>query len=204
LNKVNILVLVSGTGTNLQALLDAERSGGLGAGTIVAVVSDTLDAPALGRATVAQVPAFTVLPDKTLPKSRRRQELSDQILIIAEKNHVKLIVLAGFLSILTGTLIDRYAGCIINLHPSLLPRFGGAGMYGRRVHEAVLAAGETESGCTVHSVDAGTDTGPILLQRKVSVLPDDTPETLADRIHCEEHKALVEAVALMVDRLGQR
>jgi phosphoribosylglycinamide formyltransferase-1 len=89
---------------------------------------------------------------------------------------------------------------MINLHPSLLPKFGGKGMYGEKVHRAVLDVRETESGCTVHLVDAGTDTGPILLQRKVPVLPDDTPEALAARIHPEEHIAIVEAVRMMVGR----
>ncbi|MDR0758781.1 MAG: phosphoribosylglycinamide formyltransferase, partial [Treponema sp.] len=113
-----------------------------------------------------------------------------------------LIVLAGFLSILEGGIVDEYAGRIINLHPALLPKYGGAGMYGERVHRAVLAAGEAESGCTVHLVDAGTDTGPVLLQRRVPVLAGDTAETLAERIHGEEHIAIVEAVMLMIQRLA--
>ena len=107
-------------------------------------------------------------------------------------------MLAGFLSILRGPLIAAYAGKIINLHPSLLPKYGGPGMYGERVHRAVLAAGETESGCTVHLVDEGTDTGPILLQRKVPVLPGDDADTLAQRIHAEEHAAIVDAVVMML------
>jgi phosphoribosylglycinamide formyltransferase-1 len=91
---------------------------------------------------------------------------------------------------------------MINLHPALLPKFGGRGMYGEHVHKAVLAAGERESGCTVHLVEAGTDSGPILLQRRVPVLVNDTPETLAERIHKEEHIAIVEAVRMMVSRLN--
>jgi phosphoribosylglycinamide formyltransferase-1 len=113
-------------------------------------------------------------------------------------------VLAGFLSILVGKIIERYSGRIINLHPSLLPKFGGDGMYGEKVHRAVLAAKEKESGCTVHLVDAGTDTGPILLQRKVPVLPGDTPESLAERIHRKEHTALVDAVKIMTGKLQFR
>jgi phosphoribosylglycinamide formyltransferase-1 len=110
------------------------------------------------------------------------------------------VVLAGFLSILAGEFIHAYGGRIINLHPSLLPKCGGPGMYGLRVHRAVLAAGEQESGCTVHLVDAGTDTGPILLQRRVPVLAGDTPERLAERIHREEHSAIVEAAAMMAEK----
>jgi phosphoribosylglycinamide formyltransferase-1 len=122
-------------------------------------------------------------------------------LSLAETYHIDLVVLAGFLSILAGKIIEKYSGRIINLHPALLPKFGGDGMYGEKVHRAVLEAGEKESGCTVHLVDAGTDTGPILLQRKVPVLQGDTPDSLAERIHKEEHIAIVEAVRMMVERL---
>jgi phosphoribosylglycinamide formyltransferase-1 len=120
------------------------------------------------------------------------------MLRVCREKKIGLIVLAGFLSILAGAILKEYSGRIINIHPALLPRFGGQGMYGERVHRAVLAAGETESGCTVHIVDAGTDTGPILLRRKVPVLPGDTPETLAGRIQKEEHVAIVEGVKIMV------
>jgi phosphoribosylglycinamide formyltransferase-1 len=198
----NIMALVSGSGTNLQALLDAGKTGGLGSGRIALVVSDRSDAYALERAKNAGVPAVVAEPDKTIPVNERRQKLSDYILQLAETHHIDLIVLAGFLSILTGEIIRRYSGKMINLHPSLLPQFGGKGMYGEKVHRAVLDAGEKESGCTVHLVDAGTDTGPILLQRTVPVLPHDTPETLAARIHPEEHIAIVEAVKIMVEKLN--
>jgi phosphoribosylglycinamide formyltransferase-1 len=210
---LNIMVLVSGGGTNLQALLDTEKTGGssrgfgrgigLGDGKIALVVSDRGDAYALDRAKAAGVPTVVAEPDKTIPANERRQKLSDDILQLAETHHIDLIVLAGFLSILTGEIVQRYSGKMINLHPALLPKFGGKGMYGEKVHRAVLDAGEKESGCTVHLVDAGTDTGPILLQRTVPVLPDDTPETLAERIHPEEHIAIVEAVRMMVARHGR-
>jgi phosphoribosylglycinamide formyltransferase-1 len=139
--------------------------------------------------------------DRSLPKPLRRRELSNRILRRARERGTDLIILAGFLSILEGEILDAYRGRIINLHPSLLPKFGGPGMYGDRVHRAVLQAGETESGCTVHLVDAGTDTGPILVQRRVPVLPGDTVETLAERIHHEEHIAILEAAAMMIERL---
>ena len=193
------MVLVSGGGTNLQALLDAEKK--LGPGKIALVVSDRPGVYALERAKNAGVPAIIVESDKNIPKSERWQKLSDNILNLAKIHDIKLIVLAGFLSILAGKIIQDYSSRIINLHPALLPKFGGDGMYGENVHRAVLDAGETESGCTVHLVDAGTDTGPILLQRKVPVLPGDTPDSLADKIHKEEHIAIVEAVKIMTERL---
>jgi phosphoribosylglycinamide formyltransferase-1 len=198
---VNILVLVSGGGTNFQALLDAEKTGGLGPGKLAVAVSDRPEAYALERAKLWGIPVYVEEPDKRLPKAERRRELSDRIFRIARENRISLIVLAGFLSILEGKIIQYYSGRIINLHPSLLPKFGGMGMYGNHVHKAVLDAGEKESGCTVHLVDAGTDTGPIILQRKVPVMIGDTPDALADRIHDEEHIAIVEAAALMAERI---
>jgi phosphoribosylglycinamide formyltransferase-1 len=199
-NPVKLLALVSGNGTNLQALIDAEKAGGLGSGAIIGVISDRSDIYALERAKAAGIPVYTEIP--RAPEGKPQYDLSDGILRIARKEGAGLIILAGFLSILAGELIDAYAGRMINLHPSLLPKFGGEGMKGLYVHQAVLAAGETESGCTVHLVDAGIDTGTILLQRRVPVLPGDTPQSLADRIHHEEHIALIEAVAMMVRRLG--
>jgi phosphoribosylglycinamide formyltransferase-1 len=208
-----MLVLVSGGGTNLQALLDAEKQGRFGdpspsgreriarVARVALVVSDRPEVYALKRAEAAGVPALTEPVNLLLPPKERRRDLSDRILGIAREWKIGLVVLAGFLSILEGEFIQAYGGRIINLHPSLLPKFGGPGMYGLRVHRAVLEAGEKESGCTVHLVDAGTDTGPILLQRKVPVLPGDTPEDLAERIHREEHIAIVEAAAMMVKKI---
>jgi phosphoribosylglycinamide formyltransferase-1 len=197
-------VLVSGNGTNLEALINAERRGALEGGRIDAVISDREGVYALERARRGGIPGMVEAPDRTLPREARRRELSDRILAIARRRGAALIVLAGFLSILEGELIGEYAGRIINLHPALLPKYGGRGMYGERVHRAVLAAGERESGCTVHLVDRGTDTGPILLQRRVPVLPGDSPEGLAARIHGEEHIAVVEGAALMLKRLRER
>jgi phosphoribosylglycinamide formyltransferase-1 len=203
---VSIMVLVSGGGTNLQALLDAQKDGvfacGGGNGEIALVVSDNPAAYALERAKAAGVLAVTVELDKNKTREERRQEISDHILRLAESHHIDLIVYAGFLWILKGKIIEAYAGRMINLHPALLPKFGGKGMYGEKVHRAVLDAGEKESGCTVHLVDAGTDTGPILLQRRVPVLSGDTPDTLAERIHEQEHIAIVEAVKIMVERVN--
>jgi phosphoribosylaminoimidazolecarboxamide formyltransferase/IMP cyclohydrolase len=195
------MVLVSGGGTNLQALLEAEQTGRLGPARLAVVVSDRPGAYALERAKRWGIPVYVEEPNKRLGKDERRRELSDRLFTIARDHHVRLIVLAGFLSILAGRVIRHYSGRIINLHPSLLPKYGGEGMYGERVHRAVLDSGDKESGCTVHLVDAGTDTGPILLQRKVPVMRGDTPDALADRIHEQEHIAIVEAAAMMAERL---
>ena len=203
--NVNILVLVSGSGSNLQALIDAEKNGALvSSGRITVVISDRDGAYALKRAKAAGIPAFVEKPDLRLPKRERRQELSDRILCLCRKMQINLIVHAGFLSILAGPIINEYSGRMINIHPALLPKYGGQGMYGLNVHQAVLAAGEKESGCTVHLVDAGTDTGPILLQRKVLVLPGDSPETLAERVLKEEHVAIVEGVRMMIGAFNEK
>ncbi|MDR2144022.1 MAG: phosphoribosylglycinamide formyltransferase [Treponema sp.] len=200
---MNILILVSGNGSNLQALIDAEKAGRI-KGRVAAVVSDRAGVFALERAKKAGIPALVEEPDRRLPTEDRRRELSDRITRIAGNYDAGLIVLAGFLSILRGNIISGYSGRIINLHPSLLPKYGGAGMYGEKVHRAVIEAAESESGCTVHVVDEGTDTGPILIQRKVPVLGGDTPESLAERIPAQEHAAIVDAVIMMEERLEKR
>jgi phosphoribosylglycinamide formyltransferase-1 len=208
LHQINIIVLVSGNGTNLEALIGAERDGRFNfeknTGHIAAVISDKGGAYALTRAEAAGIPSFTETPDFTLPAKERRRELSGRILRIAREQKADIIILAGFLSILEGDIIEAYGGRIINIHPSLLPKFGGPGMYGERVHRAVIEAGEKESGCTVHLVDAGTDTGPILLQRRVPVMAGDDPATLAERIHREEHQAITDAAVMMIRRLTKK
>ena len=204
MSKINIMALVSGGGTNFQALLEAEKAGKLGPGKLAVAVSDRREAYALERAKLWGIPVYIQEPDKSLPLDARRIELSDRICTIARENDVSLIVLAGYLSIIAGKILRYYTDRIINLHPSLLPKYGGMGMYGEHVHRAVLNAGEKESGCTVHLVDAGTDTGSILLQRKVPVLPGDTPDALADRIHEQEHIAIVEATAFMARRIRRQ
>ncbi|MDR0563222.1 MAG: phosphoribosylglycinamide formyltransferase [Spirochaetaceae bacterium] len=186
MSNLKLTVLVSGNGSNLHALIDAEKRGDLAGCRIAAAVADR-PCHAIERAKTAGIPGYTL----------SKGNLSEQIMDIAGQNGTRLIVLAGFLSILTGKILEAYAGKIINLHPSLLPKFGGKGMYGTKVHQAVLAAGETESGCTVHLVNAGIDCGPILLQRRVPILPGDDPHTLAERIHQEEHIAIVEGTLMM-------
>ena len=194
---VNIMALVSGGGTNLQALLEAEKKGELGEGKLVLVVSDRPGAYALERAKKWGIPVFVEEPDMRLAREERQLELSERLFRLARESNIGVIVMIGFLSILAGKILRHYSDRIINLHPSLLPKYGGDGMYGERVHRAVLDAGDRESGCTVHFVDEGTDTGKILLQRSVPVLTGDTPDSLADRIHSEEHIAIVEAVKIV-------
>ncbi len=198
------MVLVSGGGTNLQALIDAEKSGKLGNGVIAAVISDRPDVFATERAKQAGIPVFVEAPQKKLSWAERNFELSNRILEKAKLLDIDGIILEGFLSILQGPLISAFFGKMINLHPSLLPKFGGNGMYGMKVHQAVLDAGAAESGCTVHFVDDGTDTGPIILQRKVPVLPGDSPEDLAERIHHEEHTAIVDAAVILIKSLHEK
>ncbi|MBQ9206925.1 MAG: phosphoribosylglycinamide formyltransferase [Treponema sp.] len=207
---MRIAVLVSGGGTNLQALIDYEKSHADCPYTIALVVSNTKNAYALERAKNAGVQAEIRSPFSVLGKERaenasrdeKRIAISDAILDLCRKNNIEAIVLAGYLSVLGGAIIEAYSGRIINLHPALLPKFGGVGMWGHNVHEAVLAAGETESGCTVHLVDAGCDTGKILVQKKVPVLPNDTPDSLYARIAPEEHKAMVEGVCMLAQKLN--
>lgn len=188
-----IAVLASGGGSNLQALLDAQE-GGIFDGRIVRVFSNVPGAGALARAEKHGSPTACIA-SKGYSGSR---ELYDaEILGILEGDAVDLVCLAGYMRILTPVLVRRFRDRMLNIHPALLPKFGGAGFHGRRVHEAVLEAGEKESGATVHFVDEGTDTGPILLQERVPVMPGDTPETLAARVLETEHRIYPQALRLV-------
>ena len=205
-----IAVFVSGSGTNLQALIDYEKSHTSCPYRIRLVVSDRKDAYALERAKKAGiatelVSAYAVLgKEKAEAASRdeKRLAVSNAALAACKKHKADAIVLAGWLTVLCGPIIGEYSGKIINLHPALLPKFGGTGMWGRRVHEAVIAEGETESGCTVHFVDSGCDTGAILVQKKVDVMPGDTPDTLYARIAPVEHEAIVESALILAKKLS--
>ena len=207
---LSIAVFVSGSGTNLQALIDYEKSHASCPYRIRLVVSDKKDAYALERAKKAGiatelVSAYAVLgKEKAEAASRdeKRLSVSNAALAACKKHKADAIVLAGWLTVLCGPIIGEYSGKIINLHPALLPKFGGVGMWGRRVHEAVIAEGEKESGCTVHFVDSGCDTGAILVQKKVSVMPGDTADTLYARIAPVEHDAIVEGACLLAEKLS--
>ena len=206
---MKIAVLVSGGGTNLQALIDYEKSHRDCPYTIALVASDRKAAFALERAKAANiaseiVSSYAILgaeKAKAASRDEKRFAISDRVLSLCKERGIDAIVLAGFLTVLGGAIIEEYSGKIVNLHPALLPKFGGEGMWGHFVHEAVIASGETESGCTVHLVDAGCDTGKILVQKRVPVLPSDTPDTLYARIAPEEHKAIVEGVCLLAQMI---
>ena len=137
---------------------------------------------------------------KAATRDEKRTAVSDRVLELCVENGVEGIVQAGWLTVLCGEILKEYNGKIINLHPALLPKFGGVGMWGHHVHEAVLAAGEKESGCTIHLVTGECDGGKILIQKKVPVMPDDTPDSLYDRIAPEEHKAIVEGTIMIVQQ----
>lgn len=189
----------------MQSLIDYEKSAAECPYKIVAVCSNTKNAFALERAKKAGIPAFVKSPFSVMGKQaaqnasreQKNAAVSDAVFELCKEFRADLIVLAGYLSVLCGKIISEYEGQIINLHPALLPKFGGVGMWGENVHRAVLASGEKESGCTVHFADGGCDTGKILIQKKVSVLPGDTVESLYARIAPKEHEAIVEAVLML-------
>ena len=188
-----IAVLVSGSGTNLQALIDAQKAGQLGGGEIVAVLSSKEGAYALERAAKAGIPGF-VLPRKSFPDNgAMTRAIVDEL----QSLQVDLVVLAGFLHILTGEIVAAYPNAILNVHPALIPSFCGAGAYGLHVHEQALAYGVKVTGATVHFVNEEPDGGPIVLQKAVSVREGDTPEALQRRVMEEaEWQILPQAVAL--------
>ena len=197
---VRIAVLVSGGGTNLQALIDAQGRGALQNGTIAAVISSREGAYALERARQAGIPGY-VLARKSFASSR------DMTLAVLDKLReldIGLVVLAGFLHILTEEMVAAYPNAILNVHPALIPSFCGAGYYGLRIHEAVLSYGVKLTGATVHFVSEEPDAGPIVLQKAVTVREDDTPETLQRRVMEEaEWTILPQAVSLYCqDRLS--
>ena len=183
LEKARIAVLVSGGGTNLQALIDAEKSGVLKSGNIELVISNVKDVYALNRAANANIKSETVIK-----KECGSQELfEEKIVEKLEENKIDLIVLAGFLSILTKNFVTKYPKRIINIHPSLIPSFCGKGYYGLKVHEAALAYGVKVTGATVHFVNEVPDGGEIIAQKAIEIKDGDTPELLQRRVmeECE-------------------
>ena len=199
-NKTKIAVFVSGGGTNLQALIDAQNSGKLKSGEIVLVLSSKPDVYALERAANAGIPA-AVASRKLL---RTQEAFEATILELLEESEVELIVLAGFLSILSESFVKKYPNRIVNVHPSLIPSFCGDGFYGLRVHEAALERGVKVTGATVHFVNEITDGGEIILQKAVSVKKGDTPEILQRRVMEEaEWKILPEAVEQVAAKIAK-
>lgn len=186
-----IAVLISGGGTNLQAVIDNIKNKYLDC-RIEYVISDTEGVYGIERAKENNIKAVV------LDKKVYKKNLSDEIFKIID-GKVDLIVLAGFLSILKGNIIKNFKNRIINIHPSLIPSFCGKGMYGIKVHESVIEYGVKVSGCTVHFVDEGTDTGAIILQKAVEVFSEDTPEVLQARVLEQEHIALSEAIKYIIE-----
>lgn len=198
---MRVAVLVSGNGTNLQALLDAERKGENPDGRVTLVVSSSDGAYALERARRSGIPALTI--DKKAAGGGRAFE--EQLWQAVQEQGVDLIVLAGFLHILTPEFIRRANVPMINIHPALLPAFGGKGLYGIKVHQAVLEAGAAVTGATVHYVNEIPDGGQIILQKELPVLPGDTPELLQQRVMEQAEWALLpQAVAQLCTELRKK
>jgi phosphoribosylglycinamide formyltransferase 1 len=181
---MKIGILISGRGSNMVALVDAVASGEIPSSEVAVVISDKADAAGLAKARERGVE--TVVIER---RGRNRKEHDAEIVAELQKRHVKLVCLAGYMRLLSPSFVAAFPARIINIHPSLLPKFPGL-----NIHERVLAAGETVSGCTVHYVNDDLDAGEIILQREVPVLPGDTTETLAARILDEEHRLYVDAV----------
>lgn len=198
LNRAQIAVLVSGGGTNLQALLDAQRAGALPHGEICVVISSRAEAYALRRGEAAGVPGYVV--------SRRecgsQQTFEDGISALLTQYDIDLIILAGFMSILSADFTSRWPRRILNVHPSLIPAFCGKGFYGLKVHQAALDYGVKVTGATVHFVNEVPDGGEILLQKAVEIQPGDTPETLQRRVMEQaEWKLLPQATQMISEEI---
>jgi formyltetrahydrofolate-dependent phosphoribosylglycinamide formyltransferase len=187
----NIAVFISGGGTNLQALLDAQKDGRLGSGRVALVISDRASAGGLQRAADAGV------DNRVVPRKN-----PERLLPLMREYDIDLIALCGYLYILPAELVAAYTQRIINIHPSLIPLFCGKGFYGIKVHEAVLASGTDTTGVTVHYVDEHYDTGAIIEQRSVPVLKGDTAEVLQARVLETEHKLLVDVVRRLADGIN--
>lgn len=188
-----IIVLVSGNGSNLQAIIDSINNQYLKDTQISYVISNVADAYALTRAKLANIP--TVICRKQPDVSS-----SQKILDFLSDKTFDLIVCAGFLDILSLELVNTYKQKIINIHPSLLPKYGGKGMYGIKVHEAVIKNKERQSGCTVHYVDDGIDTGKIIVQQTINIKITDTPSSLQARVLQQEHLLLPRAIKIIKDQ----
>ncbi|QEK13672.1 phosphoribosylglycinamide formyltransferase [Crassaminicella thermophila] len=191
---MNIAVFVSGGGTNLQAIIDNIKKGNID-GNIEVIISSKKDAYALERGKKHGIEGIYI-GKNNYPNLAER---TYKILEILEEKQIDLIILAGFMSILDKEIVQRYKNRIINIHPSLIPSFCGRGFYGKKVHEAVLNYGVKVTGATVHFVDEGTDTGPVILQKTVIVKDDDTVESLSKRVLEVEHEILPMAIKLFAE-----
>lgn len=182
---LNIVVLISGGGTNLQAIIDETKSGGIN-GTVKLVISNKEDAYGLERARLSKIKAVYETDE-------------DKIIELLKENNIDLIVLAGYLKIITPKFVDEFRNKIINIHPSLIPSFCGKGYYGEKVHQGVIDYGAKVTGATVHFVDEGADTGAIIMQEAVNVEQDDDAKSLAKRVLEVEHRILKESIRLFCE-----
>jgi phosphoribosylglycinamide formyltransferase-1 len=197
--KVKVAVLISGSGTNLQSLIDSCADASFPA-EIALVISSNRKAFGLERARNHSIPAV-VMRRKDFGTE---QEYADEMLKRLKEHHIEIVCLAGYLKLIPSSIVRHFENRILNIHPALLPKYGGAGMYGMRVHEAVIAAGESESGPTVHIVDEIYDHGRIFMQRKVPVLPDDTPDVLQQRVLAVEHELYPEALEKLAKEITSK
>ena len=189
-------VLVSGGGTNLQAILDAQDAGKITNAQVALVVSNNAGAYALKRAKDHQIPAVCISPKDY----DTREDFHQALLRTLQEAEIDLVVLAGFLVAIPSSIVEAFPNRIINIHPSLIPSFCGVGYYGLHVHEEALKRGVKVTGATDHFVDTGTDTGPIILQKAVDIEPDDTPKTLQRRVmERAEWKLLPKAIQLIAN-----
>lgn len=188
---MRVAVFASGRGTDLQSILDAKSRGELPKAEVVLVLSNIEDAPALERGRKAGVEVLTI-PSKGVPREKHEEMVAAEV----RKGDIGLIVLAGYMRVLSPHFFSLCSTPVINIHPALLPLFGGKGMYGEKVHEAVLASGMRYSGCTVHLVTPEVDAGPVVLQKAVPVMPSDDVASLAARVLEAEHRVLPYAVRL--------
>lgn len=197
MKKKRLAVLVSGSGSNLQAIIDAIKNQELEDTEISLVISNKENAFALERAKNNNID-YIFLNPKSFSTN---EDFDKRIVEILKDKKIDLVILAGYLKILTDAFINAFENRIINIHPALLPAFGGKGMYGKKVHEEVIKNKAKESGCTVHYVTSGIDEGPIICQRKISISENDTVDTLAAKVLKEEHKLIIEGIKLAYSKL---
>lgn len=191
-----IAILASTRGTNLQAIIDEMKAGKMPGVTIACVVSDKKDCYALTRAREQGLETYFIDPFHADGTPKNREAFDQEMAKILEAKNVNLIALTGFMRILTPSFVRKFKGKLINVHPALLPKFGGKNFFGQKVHEAVMEAGEKETGMTIHFVDEGVDTGKIILQKKIPIEPADTMETIKDKAQALEKKWYPEVIRL--------
>ncbi len=191
---MNIAVFASHGGSDMQAIIDGCKSNKINA-NVVAVISNNETSMALERARIEQIPCYHL----SAKKFGSEDALAKEILCVLSNHKVDMVFLAGYMRMLHHSILEKYHNRVFNIHPALLPKFGGKGMYGLNVHKAVIKANESETGVTIHRVNAEYDSGEIVAQAKVSVSKNDTPERLAERVLEKEHEFLVEVISDIVN-----